>query len=161
MENKQFEILKWILVAAVLFMLYKLLNKFGLLGQTDDEKGARELELGTITKDIRDDKQTQQNVKRATGKKKPNAQDILRIVSDSSTMLRLSTEIYNAHGITNDDEDAIYNAFRQLKSQYDAQMFAGFFKQRYKKDLFSWLDSFLDSEELAKINQIIKDKKPA
>lgn len=64
--------------------------------------------------------------------------------------------IYNAHGIFDDDEDSVYSAFSKIETTAQLQLLELYFKKLYKKDLFTYIQNFLDASELAKVNTIIK-----
>ena len=131
----------FIIVAAALVLLL-LLQKFGLLFKSEDEKLADKLIDENAGKDFNDRKDLNDAAKKVTGTKKPSKEQILKLVSDSSTMERLKDEIYNAHGTFDDNEAAVYNAFTKLKSQYDVQMFSRFFQARTNWDLMTFLSFY-------------------
>jgi hypothetical protein len=64
--------------------------------------------------------------------------------------------IYEAHGFWNDDEDQVYNAFASLKNRAELTLLSDYFKRLYKRELFEYIQNFLNSAELAKINDIVK-----
>lgn len=68
-------------------------------------------------------------------------------------------EIYDSHGVFDDDEENVYTQMAKLKTVYELFSLQNMFKLRYKKDLMSYLSSFLNTEELSKINTIIKNLK--
>lgn len=56
----------------------------------------------------------------------------------------------------NDDEDKLYNIFRQIQTQYQLSFLSGIFSTVHKKDLFQYLRGFLKDEEMEKIINIVK-----
>jgi hypothetical protein len=167
-QGKQFEVFKWALVIAALYLIYKLLNKFGLLGETEDEKGANELISNTgidTVGDLKDNKKQVAAIQKTTGKKLPTSADIKKIQSTPQQYRRLAELINSARGTVangfDDNEDLIYSSISELKSQFDFSMFSRFFLSWKHQDLFVFLKEFLNDSELARINTIIKNKKPA
>jgi hypothetical protein len=74
-----------------------------------------------------------------------------------SQLKKVANDIINAKGFFNDDENKLYNAFNQLKNQAQMSYVAYIFQQN-KKDLVTFLKSFLNDEELAKVYRIISNK---
>jgi hypothetical protein len=74
-----------------------------------------------------------------------------------SQLKKVANDIINAKGFFNDDENKLYNAFNQLKNQAQMSYVAYIFEQN-KKDLVTFLKSFLNDEELAKVYRIISNK---
>jgi hypothetical protein len=65
--------------------------------------------------------------------------------------------IWDAKGIpylTNDDEAAVYGVFRALKSKTQVSVLAGYFFQKYNKDLKTFLQSFLNQNEFGNVATI-------
>lgn len=54
-----------------------------------------------------------------------------------------------------DDEEAVYSVFRSLKAKTDVSRLSEVYTQMTGKDLFGWLKSQLDLEELNTINKIV------
>lgn len=166
-QNKQFEIFKWILVLAAIYMIIKLLNKWGLLGTSPDDKGAEQLR----TSDVFNPSSSVDNkivvaAAKATGKGAPSINDFKKIVPNQKYFPEWAKIILTAKGVTGDNEAAIYGVFNNMYSQFEAKMFADMFALSLKKnnlgtDLWSFLDEFLDSGEMSRINTIIKSKKLA
>ena len=68
-------------------------------------------------------------------------------------------DLYDATGFFNDDEDKIYGVFRAMKTKSQVAALAKRFNQLKSKDLYSYLDEYLNDEELLKVKAII-DQKP-
>ena len=85
--------------------------------------------------------------------KPPNGYD--SIILTQAWVDGLAAKIWNAAGWFNDDEEAIYGAFRQLDYRTHVSFLARRFFDRYGKDLYTWLrDSVLSSSELNTVLQI-------
>jgi hypothetical protein len=62
--------------------------------------------------------------------------------------------IYNAKGLFNDNEAAIYGVFRTLKTKTQVSSLSQGFFDMYKTDLYGFMENFLNLEELGKISEI-------
>lgn len=87
-----------------------------------------------------------------------NPYGTISTVSYVTVLTSLAKQIFDAKGIFNDDEDKIYGAFQACKNQAQISIMSGFFLNNYKRDLWTYLQSFLDTEQQAKIYNIIKGK---
>jgi hypothetical protein len=161
LEGKQFEIAKWLLLALALYLIYRFLNKLGVLGLTDDEKGAISLEDNRKVDPVTLDQKTKDVIIKTTGKSKPTPDDIKKLVPNRGSFSKWILDIKGAKGRFNDNEDVVFNVFRLMNSQFEINMFSTTFKATTQLDLMGFLKSFLDDEDLAEINRIIKNKKPA
>jgi hypothetical protein len=68
-------------------------------------------------------------------------------------------DLWDATGFFNDDEDKIYGVFRAMKTQSQVAALAKRFNQLKSKDLYSYLNEYLNDTELLKVKGII-DQKP-
>jgi len=68
-------------------------------------------------------------------------------------------DLWDATGYFNDDEDKIFGVFRAMKTKSQVAALAKRFNQLKSKDLYSYLDEYLNDEELLKVKAII-DQKP-
>jgi hypothetical protein len=66
--------------------------------------------------------------------------------------------ILNSKGLFNDDEDALYNIFTKLKSQFAISYVADQFGKQTNKNMFNYIKGFTNSEEQAKLYNILKNK---
>jgi hypothetical protein len=62
--------------------------------------------------------------------------------------------IYNAKGIFNDDEAAVYGVFQALKTRSQVSYLSMVFFQKYNKSLIAYLADFLNKAELATVARI-------
>ena len=74
-----------------------------------------------------------------------------------SQLYAIRTEILNSKGLFNDDEERIYAAFNKLRNQAQVSYIAELF-QKDKRDLSTFLKSFLNTEEMAKLYRIVANK---
>lgn len=74
-----------------------------------------------------------------------------------SQLYAIRTEILNSKGLFNDDEEMVFNAFNKLRNQAQVSYIAELF-QKDKRDLTTFLKSFLNEEEMAKLYRIVSNK---
>lgn len=74
-----------------------------------------------------------------------------------SQLFAIRTEILNSKGLFNDDEEMVFNAFNKLRNQAQVSYVAELF-QKDKRDLSTFLKSFLNNEEMAKLYRIVANK---
>jgi hypothetical protein len=68
-------------------------------------------------------------------------------------------DLWDATGVFNDDEEKIYGVFRAMKTQSQVAALAKRFNQLKNKDLYGYLNDYLNETELLKVKAII-DQKP-
>lgn len=72
----------------------------------------------------------------------------------------LADKLYKAHGTFNDNESAVYSVFSIIKTKLELSYLNMYFAMLYKQPLLNFLQSFLDTEEMSKINAIVQKYKP-
>lgn len=162
---KQFEILKWAVLAIILYVIFRELNKLGLLGSTEEDKKA--VALGDMnalaTADSTNPIITQATIKTNTGQVKTfkdmTASERAALTPNSKKFGDWITELWDAKGTFNDNEDSVYDVFRKLNSQYETSIFAATFKVLKGRDLYTYLKSFMNNDELAQVYDITNKKK--
>lgn len=70
---------------------------------------------------------------------------------------QLAEIIYDAMGWINDDEDAIYAVFRQLKAKTQVSWMADVFFQKYNADLYQYLRGRMSDSEMDIIHGIVNN----
>jgi len=75
----------------------------------------------------------------------------IKVLTQSSAK-KYAKELYNAYGIFNDNEEKVQSVFNsKLKDKIQVSQVAKAFNDDYKgRDLFDYLSSFLDEEEMEK-----------
>ena len=68
-------------------------------------------------------------------------------------------DLWDATSFYNDDEEAIYGVFRAMRTQSQVAALAKRFNQLKSKDLYGYLNDYLNDAELLKVKAII-DQKP-
>jgi len=72
---------------------------------------------------------------------------------------KFAKQISDSWGILNDDEQAVYNVFRQLKTPEQVSEVADFYQLLTGKDLYQDLFHRLSDSELSTVNQIVSKLK--
>jgi hypothetical protein len=120
----------------ILFIVYKLLQKIGLISDGSSEAAA---EFG--------------------GKWYFSPQNK---IGDKLTGYKFAIQearkLHDAKGIFNDNEEAIYGVFRRLGYQSELVGISYWFAKTYNADLFEYLNGFLSDKDLIKIYKIVESK---
>jgi hypothetical protein len=158
-EGKQFEYLKTFLLLAVIFVILVLLKKFGLLkfGDSKEEKDVKALnEIKNFQPEY--ERVLYEAMKKKLGVSKPTTAQIQQFIPTTNQLKTWTNNLWDAKQFFNDDESKSYGVFRSMDSQLDVWGFAKFFQSIKNKDLFGYLESYLDAEEISMIYNIIKQK---
>ena len=67
-------------------------------------------------------------------------------------------EVYESKGFFSDDEEKLFSLFRRLQSKMQVSALAHFFQKEYGRDMASYLDSFLNESEIARLIDIVNQK---
>jgi len=78
---------------------------------------------------------------------------------NANKLLELAKALYDAKGLINDDETLVYNVFASLPNLFIASALTFTFYETYKKDLQTYLQSFLNEKEYNKVVKILNSKK--
>jgi len=83
-----------------------------------------------------------------------------------SALNKFANDLYDAKGslfsskpFFNDDEELVYAVMRSIVSKSQLSQLAGHFISMYRQDLWEYLRSFLNNEELAKVTNIVLSMK--
>jgi len=63
----------------------------------------------------------------------------------------LAKDVNESYGYFNDNEDRLYTVFSKIETQYQLSLLSRVFTFYYKKDLYNYLKSFLDYNEMQPI----------
>lgn len=129
-----------------IFATYKILQKFGLIKTEAEEKEEQSIEKSESISDI-------VNVFSPTSKIPGGS-----VVLTPDAARKYAKFIYDSAHWYGDDEERIYNAFRQMKTQSMVTSIAIAFNKVYGKDLYYWLKSVLSKSELATVLKIVNSK---
>jgi|688.fasta_scaffold1651195_1 hypothetical protein len=131
---------------AGLFIVYKLLQKTGLLPTAASNQAAQNLQqLETAT--VWDYNKFLSSVP---------AGALLLTQNGAAAYV---DDLWNATSWYSDDEEQIYGVFRAMKTQSQISALAKRFNQLKAQDLYGFLKNYLNEEELLRVKQII-DQKP-
>jgi hypothetical protein len=131
---------------AGLFIVYKILQKVGVLPTAESNQAA-------------------QNLQQLESSNYWNYNDFLAKAPGGHALLTQAgaaayvNDLWNATGYFNDDEESIYGVFRAMRTQSQIAALAKRFNQLKNKDLYGYLKDYLNEEELLTIKRII-DQKP-
>jgi len=87
-----------------------------------------------------------------------NMSNVLKLNTLEQTYAVLCLKIYDSKGLFKDDPDKVNSVFQLLNSKAQISYMSFVFNKIFDKDLFTYLTQFLNSDELAKISNIIKNK---
>lgn len=139
-------IIKATVTLAGLFIVYKILQKIGVL--PDKESRSEELNLAALeSADYFDYTKFLATYPAGT------------LLLTSASAAQYVDELWNATGYFNDDEEEIYGVFRKLKTKSQVAFLAKKFNDIKGQDLYAYLKNYLNNEELLTIKKII-DPKP-
>jgi len=111
------------------------------------------------------DVQNEQNLQQLESANYWNYNDFLAKVPAGALLLTQGgatayvNDLWNATGTFNDDEEKIYGVFRAMKTKSQVAALAKRFNQLKSKDLYGYLNDYLNESELLKVKSII-DQKP-
>jgi len=74
--------------------------------------------------------------------------------------LGLATKIFKATTLADDNEDAVYDVFRSIQTQWQLSVLSSVFHTFYKKDLYNYIaapNGFLNAAEMAPILAMVKN----
>lgn len=69
---------------------------------------------------------------------------------------KLATQVYDAKGVVKDDEDSVLAVYGQFRSKLHASYLANIFQQRYKRNLYDYLQSFMDQKYMDQLLDRVK-----
>jgi len=158
-EGKQFEYLKTFLLIAIILVILSLLKRFGLL-KFGDSKEEQDFKALNEIKNFQSayEKVLYEAMKKKLGTSKPTAAQIQSFIPTNSQLKTWTDNLWNAKQFFNDDESKSYGVFRSMDSQLDVWAFAKIFQATKNKDLFGFLESYLNAEEISMIYNIIQQK---
>lgn len=126
---KEEKILNYVIIVAVIFALYKLFQKIGLV-KTQSEETASGLDLQDFT--------TKDYWKQKGGAK----------IFTTSATNQLIDKILASHHWYNDDEEQMVSALKSVKYKTQYSWLVDKFQQRTGDDLTAWLRNYFSDKEL-------------
>lgn len=80
-----------------------------------------------------------------------------QILLTTPKALAVAAMLKKAKGIFNDNESAVYSAFKEFKTQSQLAQVAQVFFQEYNSNLLEFLNTFLNDKERARVYSLIKN----
>jgi len=139
-------IIKGVVTLAGLYLVYKVLQKVGVVPTAAAN-------------------QAQQNLQQLEAANYWDYNNFLATAPPGHALLTQAgaaayvNDLWDATGTFNDDEEAIYGVFRAMKTQSQVAALSKRFNQLKSKDLYGYLNDYLNEAELLKVKAII-DQKP-
>lgn len=84
--------------------------------------------------------------------------DVSQITLTHSQYNTLANKIFSAKGVLNDDEEAVYDAFKTLNTRTDVLQLMSAFGVKDDMTLSEYLYDMMSAKEIAKINNILASK---
>jgi hypothetical protein len=78
-----------------------------------------------------------------------------QVLLTAAKALAVAAMLKKAKGIFNDDESAVYSAFKEFKTQSQLAQVAQVFIQEYNTNLLEYLNTFLNDKERARVYSLI------
>jgi hypothetical protein len=75
----------------------------------------------------------------------------------SAGIVMIAEQLKKAKGTFNDDESAVYTALKQLQYKSQLSQLAEYFLKHYRLDLVTYLQTFMNQDELAKVYDLTAD----
>jgi hypothetical protein len=166
--GKQADVFQWLLLAVGIFIIYKIYKGFSNIGSglgLTDAKADAAADAAEASIYVKADWPAEV-VKRFTGTGiKPKEAEALAVKVFTSNPYDSARVIYDAKsavrvGVSGlaDDEEKVLNVYRLANSQFELAGIARAFSTLYKRDMFSYLDTFLSNKTLESLHKIAKVK---
>jgi len=126
---KQVEVVKWVIAVAIIYAIYKLMQKVGIV-QTAKEQTASELDLQDYT--------NKDYWRQKSGAK-------LLTVSSTNQLIQ---KILQSHHWYNDDEEQMTSALKSIKYKTQFSWLVDNFQKQTGEDLIAWLRNYYSDKEL-------------
>ena len=140
MEDKAIKTVEIVVGILIIYMVYKFFISIGQkLNIVDDEKDIAATSLVEDKGNIFSPNYWK--------KKKTN-------LLTTTSARALAKQLYDASGIFNDNEEAVYGVFRQLTYKTQVSWLSYIFYKQYGEDMLQYLKSFMSNDELSTLKQI-------
>jgi hypothetical protein len=157
-EGKQLEYLKWIMFALILFIIYKVVNKFGLFDKSTTEIETEQSTVETSPDIVKDTIKTIQT-------KNPR----LKATLTSQQYISIANNLYNALKGWTEDESLVYREFLKLNNDIDMVVLTGVYgtreipndvwlKPNFTGNLSQTINHFLNITEITLLNNMLAKK---
>lgn len=137
----------WVIGAGVLFVVLRVIGqKIGLIETKESKEFDKQSQTFSSSKDSAFSPTYYKNV-------------IGAHLVTRATAQQLAKKIYDADDLTDDDENDVYAALRQLQYKTQVSWLADVFNQMYQQDLYGYMRSFLDDNEMNVVHAIVNQMK--
>jgi hypothetical protein len=127
------------------FVIYKLLQKFGIIASAQDVANQQLVDsFAGANSQLQVDTPIQVTSNNSN------------ILLDTITVKQLVEDLNNSKGFLNDDEQLVFSTFRKLKNKSQLNQLISEFNNTQQKNLYDYLNSFLNTNEFATVLNIIK-----
>jgi len=160
------EVAGWGLVAVGGYLTFKLLRSLGILEtKADKEKEAAEI-AATARFDDYQKYSTDQGFLTVAQLYKDEQKKSLPSTGSTDLLLgkgwnernrAIALKIYDSKATFNDDEDALYSAFRNLNTVIDMWSVNKFFQVKKQQNVFDYIREFTDDAERVKLSFILDE----
>lgn len=165
-QDKSGMYIKYGFAAVGLFAAYKLLQKIGLI-PTAEQKQVENLEVEATASTTQVNQSNpvlafspsyRATIIEAYKKKYGNTKgfEVTKQLKGLD-FAALAKKIYDSKGTFKDDKPKLYSVFNTMQTQYQLSYLAGVFSAAYKKDLYQYLKTFLDDDEILPVLNIVKN----
>lgn len=173
-DDKSTQVLGYVKIAAILGVAYLgfkaikgLAETFGLVKSEAEEKidkgteqaGGSTIEAQSNNPYLSFSPAYLYALKRAWAEKYPKKvwNGTKQLKFDPTAYKKFADTLYNAKGIFKDNENSVLDIFRNLQTQFQLSQLAVFFSVFYKKDMLSYMKTFMDDDNLKEVLEIIKN----
>lgn len=157
----------FIIVGSLLlaYVVWKLLNKFNILGESENTKEARLLGTDKVFNDAATNvsKNPKNEFLIAIKKKfglKPTAKQLDSLLPNKNNYPDWVTTInFDVHkNFTPNDSTKIFNIFKLMANQWEINFFSTVFSLTTKQDMYAKLDKLMSDSDMAKLRDTINSK---
>ncbi len=162
---KALQIFEYILMGIAVFVIFKLLKKFNILGVNENTEQAKllgeEAALNSVVTQITSDPKNVflLAIRKKFGSK-PTAQQMDSLLPNKNLMPKSAVTLkYDVHNnFTPNDASMVFNVFKNFKSQYEINFFSTLYGALTKQDLYGTLDKLMFDSDMAKLRTLINSK---
>lgn len=148
-ENiKPEEAFKWVLYGTGAYALYKVGTAIGLFKTAEDKAFDNFSDFKGFDPFFWQD--TYDEMAKKNG--------YIKLVS-KSYQSKLVKQLYDSQGLFNDNENSVYDVFKQLNYQTALSQLSYIFSQTYSESLYDYLTGFMSDSEMRRIYDIVKNYK--
>lgn len=151
-------------ILIVVFIVFKVLNKFNILGKSEATKEAEKLGtdptfVNNVTNQVAASNSDFGSAIRKRFGSKPTKAQLDSLLPNIKNYPALVRQIMEAHNnFTPNSADKIFGVYKQLRSQYEISFFNTTLSLALKSDAFGILDKLMKDSDMQKLREIINAK---